>query len=203
MKVLSRMHSHSGVSYEAEFHQIKSQLALEREQKLGLLTAFKHKSYRWRLCLCVILVFGQQTTGIVPLQNYQVILYEELGIGGELILVLVGVWGTLTVISTTIGSSLFDKLGRRQAYFIAMSIILVASILLAIFWARFEASGNKSKVLGDLAIFSMFLFLCGDYRCKNYVGTLTHLDRLCVHHECLPGELCLSHKRCTNKFDAG
>ncbi len=33
--------------------------------------------------------------------------------------------------------------------------------MLVIFWARFEAGGNTSKTLGSLAIFSMFVFLCG------------------------------------------
>lgn len=87
--------------------------------------------------------------------------YRSLGIVGKLSLVLVGVWGTLTVICTTIGSSLFDKMGRRVAFFIAMSIVITASILLAAFWARYEASGDQNVVLGKLSIFSMFLFLAG------------------------------------------
>jgi len=42
-----------------------------------------------------------------------------------------------------------------------MSIVITSSTLLAIFWARFEQSGNTNKTLGCLAIFSMFLFLFG------------------------------------------
>jgi MFS family permease len=161
--VLEKMHAQSEdrLYYRAEFHQIKSQLDLERSEKLGLVEILKHPSYRKRLMLCMILMVGQQGTGVIPLQNYQVVLYESLGITNKLILILVGVWGTITVISTTIGSSLFDKMGRRTAFFISMSIILTSSILLSIFWARYEQSGNTNVTLGRLAIFAMFLFIFG------------------------------------------
>jgi MFS family permease len=161
--ILEKMHAQSEdpLYYRAEFHQIKAQLDLERSEKLGLVAILKHPSYRKRLMICMILMAGQQGTGIIPLQNYQVILYESLGITNKLILILVGVWGTVTVISTSIGSSLFDKMGRRMAFFIAMWIILISSILLAVFWARYEHSGNTDITLGRLAIFAMFLFLFG------------------------------------------
>lgn len=163
LRVLQRMHSHADDPdyYRAEFHQIHSQLELEKREKVGLMSIFKTPSYRKRLIICTIFMVGQQGCGIIPLQNYQVLLYEALGLGGKLILILVGVWGTVTVMSTTTGSLLFDRMGRRLAFFISMSIITVASILIAAFWARFEASGNTDKVYGDLTIFAMFLFLLG------------------------------------------
>lgn len=163
LAVLKRMHSHAEDPnyYLAEFHQIKSQLELEKREQLGLRAILKVPSYRKRLLICTIFMVGQQGTGIIPLQNYQVLLYEALGIKNKLILILVGVWGTVTVLSTTTGSLLFDKMGRRKAFFIAMWIILIASILISIFWARFEDSGNTNKALGDLTIFAMFLFLVG------------------------------------------
>jgi MFS family permease len=163
LAVLQRMHANAEDPnfYRAEFHQITSQLELEKSEKLGLMSILRVPSYRKRLLICTIFMVGQQGTGIIPLQNYQVLLYEALGIKNKLILILVGVWGSVTVLSTTTGSLLFDRMGRRRAFFIAMSIITVASILIAAFWARFQDSGNTNKTLGDLTIASMFLFLVG------------------------------------------
>jgi MFS family permease len=163
LTILEKMHAQSEDSlyYRAEFHQIKAQLELEKSEKVGVVAILKRPSYRKRVLLCVILMAGQQGTGIIPLQNYQVVLYESLGITNKLILILVGVWGTVTVLSTSIGSSLFDKMGRRKAFFISMWIILISSILLAAFWARYEHSGNTNEIFGRLAIFAMFLFLFG------------------------------------------
>jgi MFS family permease len=76
-------------------------------------------------------------------------------------LILVGVWGTAGTIVSICGASLFDKIGRRKSFFISISGVLLGSIMLVTFWARFEAGGNTSKTLGSLAIFSMFVFLVG------------------------------------------
>jgi hypothetical protein len=106
----------------------------------------------------------------LPIAFSQVLLYEELGIANKMTLILVGVWGTVTLLSTTPEASLFDKMGRRLAYFIAMSIVLVLSIMPAIFWAKLLASGNINKALGNLAIFSIFLFLFGYAFIMNAFG---------------------------------
>lgn len=76
-------------------------------------------------------------------------------------LILVGVWGTVGMIVSICGASLFDRLGRRKSFFISISGVMLGSVLLVIFWALYEASDNTNKVLGKLAVFSMFLFLAG------------------------------------------
>lgn len=76
-------------------------------------------------------------------------------------LVLVGVWGTVGTIVSICGASLFDYLGRRKSFFISISGVMLGSIMLVIFWALYEASENTNKVLGKLAVFSMFVFNCG------------------------------------------
>jgi hypothetical protein len=163
LSILQRMHanSHDPIFYRAEFHQIKSQLQLEKDEQLGLRAIIRRPSYRKRLLLVLGFMLGQQCTAIIPLQNYQVILYESLGITNKTILILVGAWGTLTVISTGIGSTTFDRLGRRRPFYFAMSIITIASILLTAFWATYAKTGNTDTVYGHLTIFAMFLFLFG------------------------------------------
>jgi MFS family permease len=94
-------------------------------------------------------------------QNYQTILYSSLGLDGKMPLILVGVWGTVGTIVSICGALLFDRLGRRKSFFISISGVMTGSVMLVIFWALYEASGNTTKVLGELAVFSMFVFNCG------------------------------------------
>lgn len=148
--------------YKREFHQIEAQIAHEREiEHLGVGAILKRPSYRKRLYLILFFFFFQQATAIIPLQNYQTILYRALGLTGKMPLVLVGVWGTTALIFSIGGAYFFDRLGRRKNFFISIAGILVGSIMLAAFWARYEAGGNSNKVLGSLALWSMFVFLCG------------------------------------------
>jgi len=102
-----------------------------------------------------------RSQAIIPLQNYQVILYGSLGIEGKMPLVLVGVWGTLGVIFACGGAFFFDKIGRRKSFFISMTGVIVGSVMLVAFWARYEHGGNTNKTLGSLALWSMFVYLVG------------------------------------------
>jgi MFS family permease len=161
---LQRMHK-TGLDddtfYIREYNQIKGQIELEKREKVGIKTIFTRPSYRHRLYIVLIWVVGQQTTGVIPLQNYQFIVYSTLGLSAKMPLILVGVWGTVGVLCSAPGAWWFDSLGRRRAFFISMGIMLPASILLCAFWATYENTGNTVKVWGDLAVLAMFIFLVG------------------------------------------
>ena len=148
--------------YKREFNQISAQIRLEQETPhFGIIAILKRPSYRRRLFIIVFFFAFQQLTAIIPLQNYQVILYSSLGLSGKIPLIMVGVWGTLGVIFSCGGAYFFDKLGRRKSFFISMSGVLVGSILLVAFWSRYEAGGNSNKTLGSLALWAMFVYLVG------------------------------------------
>ncbi|KAK5956400.1 hypothetical protein OHC33_002977 [Knufia fluminis] len=148
--------------YKREFHQIEAQIRLEKETaRFGVVKILKTPSYRKRLYIIVFFFFFQQATAIIPLQNYQVILYKALGLSGKMPLILVGVWGTTALLVGIVGAYFFDRLGRRKSFFISISGILLGSAMLAAFWARYEVSNNTNKVMGNLALLSMFVFLAG------------------------------------------
>ncbi|EHY61251.1 hypothetical protein HRR83_008951 [Exophiala dermatitidis] len=154
----------------AELHQIHAQIALEKKEQTGVTSIVKRPSYRKRLILVVVFMVGQQATAIIPMQNYQVILYEQLGFSNKLVLILVGLWGTDTVVATTIGSLIFDYTGRKPPVYAAMGIMTIATIMLTAFWATFEKSGRTDATYGRLAIFSMFLFNFGYAFIMNSFG---------------------------------
>lgn len=171
LRVLEKLHGfNSGESeddeevpfYKREFNQIEAQIRLEQENpQLGIVAILRRPSYRKRLAIILFFFLFQQLTAIIPLQNYQVILYTSLGLGGKIPLILVGVWGSLGVMFACGGAFFFDRIGRRKSFFISMSGVLVGSVMLVIFWARYEKSGNTNKTLGDLALWSMFVYLVG------------------------------------------
>jgi hypothetical protein len=71
-------------------------------------------------------------TGIIPLQNYQFILYTYLGVTDKIALVMVGVWGTLGTIFCIAGALSFDKLGRRKSLLGSLWVQFLASIAMVI-----------------------------------------------------------------------
>ena len=198
LRVLERLHG-SGANesdsdeeapfYKREFNQIEAQIKLEQETpQLGIVAIMKRPSYRRRLFIILFFFMFQQLTAIIPLQNYQVILYQSLGISGKIPLVLVGVWGTLGVIFSCGGAFFFDKLGRRKSFFISMSGVTAGSLMLVIFWARYQHSGNTNKILGDLALCSMFVYLVGYAWILNSFG-YAYTPEILVSQPLLPRRL--------------
>ena len=98
-----------------EFNQIKAQHELEVRERLSLNAVLKRPSYRKRMLIVVFQFAFAMFTGIIPLQNYQFILYTYLGVTNKTALVMVGVWGSLGTIFSIAGALSFDKLGRRKS----------------------------------------------------------------------------------------
>lgn len=48
------------------------------------------------------------------IQNYQVILYQQIGFTSVMSLILTGIWGICGVISAVYATFCFDLLGRRK-----------------------------------------------------------------------------------------
>lgn len=118
--------------YIREFNQIKAQHELEVRERVGIRTVLSRPSYRKRMFIVVFQFAFAMFTGIIPLQNYQVILYQYLGITNKMALVMVGVWGTLGTIFCIAGALSFDKLGRRKSLLGSLWVQFLASIAMVI-----------------------------------------------------------------------
>jgi hypothetical protein len=80
LNVLKKMHGSADdkTFYLREFHQIKTQLALEKSQKVDFKTIFTKKSYRFRFLLITIVGSMAMLTGVIALQNYQYFMSDLL-----------------------------------------------------------------------------------------------------------------------------
>ncbi|OAL27292.1 hypothetical protein AYO22_03567 [Fonsecaea multimorphosa] len=152
---------HDDTFYEREFHQIKAQIQLDQDEQLGLKDIFLKPSYRKRVLLVMNFFLFQQLTGIIPLQNYQVFIYQICGFDAVMSLVLVGIWGTVVIIAVACMSPWFDRIGRRSSVFLAYSFIIPGALLIVIMWARFEAGGSKDLGVAKGIIFGMFFLVWG------------------------------------------
>ncbi|OAL38884.1 hypothetical protein AYO20_01635 [Fonsecaea nubica] len=173
LEVITKLHGAPGVDddfYIREFNQIKAQHELEVRERVGIRTVLRKPSYRKRMFIVVFQFAFAMFTGIIPLQNYQFILYTYLGVTNKTALVMVGVWGTCGVIFCTIGALLFDKLGRRVSLLISLWVQFLASIAMVIFWARFQLSGNTNMLLGRFTVGFMFVYLIGYAFIMNAFG---------------------------------
>jgi MFS family permease len=129
--------------YIREFNQIKAQHELEVREKVGFMSILRKPSYRLRMFIVVFQFAFAMFTGIIPLQNYQVILYQYLGVTNKMALIMVGVWGTIGTIFCVIGALTFDKLGRRKSLMGSLWVQFLASIAMVI---------CKHRIFGDFTV---------------------------------------------------
>jgi MFS family permease len=126
LEVLQRIHQGPDQDddfYLREYHQIRAQIELDKEEKLGMKAILQRPSYRKRFMLVCLFSVCCQLTGIIPLQNYQVILYGKLGLDNVMALIITGVWGVNATISALYAAFCFDKVGRR-ATIVSLSITI-------------------------------------------------------------------------------
>lgn len=113
--------STGGIS-ELEYIQIVEQFRLERAENAprGWLDMLKKKSYRKRLLLGFAVQFIAQSTGVLVVNNYQVLLYGNLGLTGSLPLALNGVYNALAAFMNWINSLILDRFGRIRIMIIGL-----------------------------------------------------------------------------------
>jgi MFS family permease len=94
-------------------------------------------TYRRRLILAFLLLMGGQNVGIIAINNYNVLLYQSLGLSNAGSLAVSAAWNTVGWIANMIGATVSDKVGRRNALGKG-TICYIESILLMCFSLRFR-----------------------------------------------------------------
>lgn len=148
---------------QAEFRQMKQQIAFEREHDaIGFLAqarlAFSRPSFRKRLALGFLVQAGNQFTGALVVNNYQTTFYNGLGIDGRLPLLLVGCFNSVTVPGNLANGLLVDHIGRRKFVITGcISLCIILSVEAAL-TAQFAETGSTNKVGLGFGVAFIFLF---------------------------------------------
>jgi len=125
--------------------------------------------------LCMFLLFASQSTGVLGIGNYAVLVYQSLGLTGSMPLLMNAVYTCLGMSMTILSSFIMDKVGRRRMFckfirsviqlpgialtsevigFPATGVCLLAEALLTRQYA-----GTKNKSGNAAAVFFLFLYI--------------------------------------------
>lgn len=94
-KIMSKFRKDNDEEFmRKEFKQLLEQTNWDKENEVtSIIGILKKPSYRRRLIIGCGIQIGQQICGISAINYYQTIMYKTLGISGNTVLALAGVWG--------------------------------------------------------------------------------------------------------------
>jgi hypothetical protein len=115
--ILQRLHHDpndpSDSAAHDEFESMKAQIEFERTQPSGYIGILKTRSYRKRAFLSCFVQFAANNTGALVINYYSVIIYGNLGLSGEISLLLYCVYTLIGALGNLFSLLTVDKTGRR------------------------------------------------------------------------------------------
>ncbi|KAF2226140.1 general substrate transporter [Elsinoe ampelina] len=161
LTILSRLH-HSTIDNDDtlarnEFAQIERQLALDAEMPQSILQVMKIPSYRKRLLLGLLIQCAAQSTGVLVINNYQVLLYNGLGLTGWLPLLLYAIYASWAAVLNWAGALIVDRAGRIKMLSIG---ITGCALMVACETAMVAVYGGTTNRIGNgFGVFFLFCFV--------------------------------------------
>jgi len=133
------------------------QVEFDKENETGYIHMFTKPSWRRRSILVLFLMFASQSTGVLGITNYTVIIYQSLGMTGQMPLVMYAIYTLIGTISTFVGAFIMDKFGRRRLLLIGfpfVSLILLAEAVL-----QSKYLGSSYDAGNGACLFFIFFFI--------------------------------------------
>ncbi|XP_051844586.1 solute carrier family 2, facilitated glucose transporter member 5 [Antechinus flavipes] len=130
-KALMKLRNSDNV--EAEMEEIHMEDEMEKaEGRVSVLKLFSTKSLRWQLISIIVLMAGQQSSGVNAVYYYADQIYREAGVPtNDVQYVTVGT-GTVNMLMTFLAVFIVELLGRRLLILIGFSVCCLACIVLTI-----------------------------------------------------------------------
>ncbi|KIX93907.1 uncharacterized protein Z520_10244 [Fonsecaea multimorphosa CBS 102226] len=163
LKILMKLHEHpsdpQNIGAREEFVQIQTQLALDRKQKAGnIFQLFRNPFYRKRLLYGFWLQAMCQSSGVLVINNYMIIILASLGVTGWIPLMLNAIYNSWAGFLNFINSLLIDRFGRIRIISIGISGGIFAVIMVTAMVANFGGPDNTNRAGAGMGVFFMFLF---------------------------------------------
>jgi hypothetical protein len=76
--------SHSDIAARAEFVQITKQVEYDKQFDVFYLEMFRKPSWRKRSLLGMFVFFANQSTGVLGIGNFAILIYQSLGMTGSM-----------------------------------------------------------------------------------------------------------------------
>ncbi|KAH8652577.1 general substrate transporter [Ilyonectria robusta] len=174
LSVLKKLHNKAsdpthGIA-ELEFIQIKQQVTNDRCNELSWIGLWKTPATRKRLLMGFFVIAAAQSSGVLVINNYQIILYEGLGITGYKALLLLGVYTSWAAFMNWVNAVLLDRVGRIKLMVAGMSLAAIAVACEAAMVAEFAGTANAvGNGFGVLFMFLFITFFAGGMDASCYV----------------------------------
>ncbi|KAF5556450.1 sugar transporter [Fusarium phyllophilum] len=162
LDVLTKLHHQPGDSNneaaQSECRAIKAQLMAESSEPKSFVGIMRKPSYRKRILIGIFVQCIAQSTGVLVINNYQVLLYNGLGLTGYLPLLLYGVYTAWAAFLNWVGAMFVDKFGR----ILMLTVGLVGCALMVAVEAAIVAvvAENKNNhAINAAGVFFLFVFV--------------------------------------------
>ncbi|KAF4219408.1 hypothetical protein CNMCM8980_003136 [Aspergillus fumigatiaffinis] len=149
----------------AEFTQIIRQTDYDKELGYGYVKMFTRPSWRRRSLLAMFLMFAVQSTGVLGITNFLILIFQNLGMKHSMPLVLYGVYASAGVVWVTIGMLICDRIGRRKLLltgFIGQGLMLLVEALLQWKYLDTHNQPGLSACVAFLFVYMLFFNMCTD-----------------------------------------
>ncbi|GAQ12315.1 probable metabolite transport protein CsbC [Aspergillus lentulus] len=149
----------------AEFTQIIRQTDYDKELGYGYMKMFTRPSWRRRSLLAMFLMFAVQSTGVLGITNFLILIFQNLGMEHSMPLVLYGVYASAGVVWVTIGMLICDRIGRRKLLltgFIGQGLTLLVEALLQWKYLDTHNQPGLSACVAFLFVYMLFFNMCTD-----------------------------------------
>ncbi|KAL3481530.1 general substrate transporter [Aspergillus californicus] len=142
---------------EKEYQTIYTRVTLDRAKALPWKLLLTNKSIMRRLATGFFVVFAAQCSGVLVVNNYQITLYEGLGITGWKSLLLLSVYTSWAAFMNWVNAMLLDRIGRIKLTCFGLVGGALALAGEAAMVARF--AGTSNAVGNGFGVFFLFLFI--------------------------------------------
>ncbi|OAP64205.1 hypothetical protein AYL99_00177 [Fonsecaea erecta] len=162
----------------AEFEQMKTQIAFERQNKVTWLQFLTSKRYRSRVWTAALTFMASQSAGILVVINYSTAITKNLGFGPAAQLSITSAYLSSGLVAVCIGALIVDRLGRLKSIIIGTLLQVTVLACLTGIIAKYAGSSNKAANSAAIALF--FLYFLGALYAFETVGWRYYLVFLLV-----------------------
>ncbi|OAG39282.1 hypothetical protein AYO21_06486 [Fonsecaea monophora] len=150
-------HDTDDILAREEYLQIKKQVNLDILKPRTLWAILKIPSYRRRLFTAMFLEFLYQSTGVLVVNNYQVLLYSNLGLNGSVTLLLYAVYCSWAGVVNFASTYFIDRFGRVKMMIWGTIGSIANIILLMSMIAKY--GGTTNKIANGFGVFFLFFYV--------------------------------------------
>ncbi|KAK0432260.1 general substrate transporter [Armillaria borealis] len=145
----------SGAELHKEFDDMREQILFEKSTEVKTFAEAWSK-YKKRILISVAVQSMTSLTGVNVVGYYQTTLYRNLGITGQTVLLLAGIYGTVGLIMNVFSIYFLDRFGRVKLLRWGTSALCVDLLYSALMTRYFAGSDNS--VGKGLAVLGIYLF---------------------------------------------